>query len=103
MVPEADMVVRHLLPVALDAAGAREQASELRATAPVSSAQEVAEAAGLVHAMADQIGPWDSTVSELLFWAEAAVWAAFRGDIESMVHHMDRIHDLTSNSDQTMH
>lgn len=95
MIPEADMVMRHLVPVLLDASGESGQASELRLGEPIDSASGIGSAACRIKALRAGFtdSPWQDILDDLLFWAEAAIWAAGRGDTETYELSVVRIRD----------
>jgi hypothetical protein len=91
MYPQADSVVRNLMPAVLDVAGMGEAAASLRALGPLLSSAD-AEAACLVLASIRGLrmpearvetqsrALWSDLVAEAAFWAEAAVRCALDGE-----------------------
>lgn len=87
MYPQADSVVRTLMPAVLDVAGMRNVADKLRRLGPVMT-HEDAEAACAVLAhvremSGEAVDVWKTLVEEAAFWAEGAVRAALDGDRET--------------------
>lgn len=95
MLPEADSVVRHFMPVALEAFGSS-WAPEFRGMEPIRDESGMGVAARMVKAARSnprvRLGA-EAAASDLLLWAEAAVWAAVAGDAASFHLHVGRARD----------
>lgn len=95
MLPEADSVVRHFMPVALEAFGSQ-WAPEFHKIPPIRDESGMGAAACLIKAArsAPRVRPGaEAAASDLLLWAEAAVWAAVAGDAASFHLHVGRAKD----------
>ncbi len=82
MLPEADSVVRQLMPSVFDAAGMAAHAERLRSIGVLSAGDAMAALEVLAEATdsssADPV--WAEPVAEATFWGTAALWAAHDGD-----------------------
>jgi arylsulfatase A-like enzyme len=94
MQTETDSTVRDFLPGLLDAAGMPREAEEMRRIDMLSETC-TAEAAALLRRVRDEAGGrWAPLLQEACFWAEAVIWAAWRGDEEAFEESreaMDRV------------
>jgi len=96
LLPEADSVVRHLMPCVTDAAGLSDLSETLRSLGPIECRKTLAAACRAVAKVRTHGAPrasreWRQAVEEAAFWAEAALWAAARGDYVSFSDHVERM------------
>ena len=84
MYPQADSVVRTLMPAVLDQAGLRTAAARLRSLGRLESPEGAVEACGMLSEVRETsdgaADGWEGLVEEAAFWSEAAVRGAFEGD-----------------------
>ena len=84
MYPQADSVVRTLMPAVLDVAGLRKVADGLRELGPVVSYADAVRACEELTEVREGSGEadagWADLVEDAAFWAEGAVRAALDGD-----------------------
>jgi hypothetical protein len=95
MYPQADSVVRTLMPAVLEVAGMRGVAEHLRRLGPVLSSTDAESACVLlsrIRELSDEaVDGWAELVEEAAFWAEAAVRSALDGDRESFSFCVGRV------------
>lgn len=106
MMAEADGIVRHLVPVVLEAAGRPVAASALRSVAPVYDLASMSSAltAMRVAVVSGQPDPtWDAVLSDCLFWAEDAMAATLRDDVTTFKSSIVRIWAALSRSREVLH
>ena len=97
-ITEADRMVRTFLPTVLDAAGRTECARELRDLEPIVNLSGVIESATRLQELSEFAADadshidyrWGPIVDDALFWCEAAIWAAVRGDVCAFNDHVHR-------------
>lgn len=92
LLPEADRVVRGHLPTVLEAMG-HDGAESLRDLEPLADRESIVAAVGTLKALRIlpvEEGVWAAVVEDALFWCEAAVLAALRGDAGAFRHHVDK-------------
>jgi hypothetical protein len=84
LLPQADSMIRQLVPGVLDVAGLKEYAEELRGLDVLSCECGVFRACGMLQAIrVSEIPPdWTDVIEDTTFWAEAALWATTISDLE---------------------
>jgi hypothetical protein len=92
LLPSVDTVVRQYIPVVLDAAGQSDNADKLRALQPVLTIDSVKIACKELSSISHEDPIWIFVIEDLIFWTEAAVWAAVFNDFLSFTAHIDRAH-----------
>ena len=95
MYPQADSVVRTLMPAVLDVAGMSSIADGLRNLGPVVTCADAEWACGLLasagQSSADADYGWSGLVEDAAFWAEGAVRAALDGDRVTFAYCVGRV------------
>jgi len=95
MYPQADSVVRTLMPAVLDVAGMRSVADGLRKLGPVVSYEDALSACALLsdvrECSTDADYGWSELVEDAAFWAEGAVRGALDGDQETFSYCVGRV------------
>lgn len=106
LLPSIDTVVRQYMPTVLDAAGKDKNAQRLRALEPFLEVEAVKRACfELKNLSITHDNPiWVYTIDDLVFWVEAALWAAIRNDIKSFEVYVNQANAvLLSGLDQLFH
>ncbi|OPZ40871.1 MAG: hypothetical protein BWY99_00376 [Synergistetes bacterium ADurb.BinA166] len=95
MYPQADSVVRTLMPAVLDQAGLRTAAARLRSLGRLESPEGAVEACAMLSEVRETsdgaADGWEGLVEEAAFWSEAAVRCAFEGDKASFSFCVGRV------------
>jgi len=95
MYPQADSVVRTLMPAVLDVAGMRSIADGLRNLGPVVTYADAEWACALLaearESSSDADYGWAGLVEDAAFWAEGAVRAALGGDRTTFSYCVGRV------------
>lgn len=96
MQAETESTVRDLIPGLLDAAGMTPEAEEMRGV-DMLSATCVGDATALFRRIREEaFGQWAPLLKEACFWAEAMVWAAWEGDLDSFEECRTRLESAVS-------
>lgn len=95
MYPQADSVVRTLMPAVLDVAGMRHVADKLRGLGPVVTYEDAEAACAVLSRIRELSGEavdgWAALVEEAAFWAEASVRAALDGERDTFAFCVGRV------------
>lgn len=94
LLPEADSVIRQLMPSVFEAAGMAAVASRLRSYG-VMDESDVARACSVIdEASRLGAGGWAEAVMEASFWGTAAAWAACDEDSDTFEYCVQRVMEL---------
>lgn len=93
LLPEADSVVRQFMPCLMEAAGLRQEASDLKRLEPIECLPSLKRACLLLNRIGKESHGtgWDEVITDAVFWGEAALWAALKGDLQNFIHHVERM------------
>jgi len=101
LLPEAYSVVKQFLPVVLEAAGKSESADYLRKVSPLNDNSDVIELCHFLKNIKDEpihSAIWELVLEDVIFYSEAAIWAAMRGNLKLFNLHLQQAHQVMRDS-----
>lgn len=86
----ADTVIRTYLPVALEAVGSKNEATCLRRLPKLMNSKNLFKAHSCIEQIRkDKNGKLSPLFDDALFWSQAMMWSAARGEVNDLKRHLE--------------